>query len=190
MLYFAYGSNLNVEAMRRRCPAARPLERLVLPNSRLVFRGVADCIEEPGARCYGGVWKITAACERALDRYEGIGSGMYRKVYMSLENVPGERELMFYQMNSTGIFPPSVGYFETIRQGYRDFRIPVRFLFQALAASWDEKNPSHVERQRYARTGRPRLAALPVPTGLSGLGGKARAAGPRLESNQLFKRSV
>jgi hypothetical protein len=47
MLYFAYGSNLNIAGMAQRCPAAKPVSRFLLPNARLVFRGVADCIDDP-----------------------------------------------------------------------------------------------------------------------------------------------
>ena len=158
MIYFAYGSNLNLAAMKRRCPKAVPMGKFYLREARLVFRGVADCIHEAGSRCPGGLWRITPECEAALDIYEGIGSGMYRKEYVPLTGWKGEETLMFYVMNSTGIFPPSRGYFETIKQGYRDFRIPVAPLNEALKASYDDKAPSHVERQRHRRNGRPRLA--------------------------------
>lgn len=163
MLYFAYGSNLNFAAMARRCPAAKPLGKWTLPDSRLVFRGVADVAHEPGAKCIGGLWRITPACEAALDRYEGIGSGMYRKEYLDVAgDEEGEDRVMFYVMNSTGIFPPSRGYLETIRDGYRNFKLPMKHLHKAVRASWDDKAPSHVERRRHRRTGRPALAA-PIP---------------------------
>lgn len=158
MIYFAYGSNLNLAAMRYRCPKAKPLGRFALPESTLVFRGVADCPYSPGDSCEGGIWKITAECERALDRYEGLGSGFYRKELAPLTGIDGEEELMFYVMNSTGIFPPSQGYFETIKQGYRDFKIPLKGLIAARDASWEKKAPTHVERQRHRRKGRPPLA--------------------------------
>lgn len=160
-VYFAYGSNLNVEAMSRRCPDAVPLGKFILRDSRLVFRGVADCIYEEGAKCYGGLWKITPRCEAMLDRYEGYradGSGMYRKEIVPLTGLDGETELMLYTMNSTGIMPPSEGYLHTIMEGYEDFGLPLKPLREAVKASWSDKAPSYVERQRYRRTGRPRLA--------------------------------
>lgn len=161
MLYFAFGSNLNLRQMARRCPAAIPLQRFQLGDSRLVFRGVADCVYEPGSKCIGGLWRITPACLRALDAYEGIGSGMYRKEYTEVGRgkYAGE-QVMFYCMNSTGIFPPSTGYLAGIREGYRDFKIPVKHLEAAVRDSWDEKAPSHIERQRYRRTGRPTLSRV------------------------------
>ena len=67
MLYFAYGSNLSIETMQQRCPAARPLYPLRLLNSKLVFRAGADIAYKNGEECPGGVWSITPECEKALD---------------------------------------------------------------------------------------------------------------------------
>lgn len=158
MLYFAYGSNLNKRAMAHRCEAATSIGKFYLDDASLVFRGVADCISAPGARCPGGVWKITAACERALDRYEGIAHGLYSKEYLPIAGIPGEHELMLYVMNSTGIMPPSTGYLEVIKEGYRDFGLPLAPLHEAVQRSWDDKNKTRQERARYYRWGFPQLA--------------------------------
>jgi gamma-glutamylcyclotransferase (GGCT)/AIG2-like uncharacterized protein YtfP len=162
VLYFAYGSNLNRDAMARRCPDAKPIGALHLTDARLVFRGVADCIYEEGATCPGAVWKLTPECEAALDRYEGVSGGFYRKEYVTVTGFEGEDQMLLYVMNSTGIFPPSEGYYQTIRQGYRDFELPLKYLRAAVKASWDDKAPSHRERQRHRRNGRPTLVAMPV----------------------------
>jgi len=167
MLYFAYGSNLNLGQMRVRCPGATPVGALELPNWKLVFRGVADIVREDGATVQGGLWKITPECEAYLDRYEGFrpdqpDAGMYSKEYLLVDGLPdGETTIMVYTMNSTGIYPPSGGYFAGIKQGYRDFDLPLRPLIDALEKSYDDKAPSYIERQRMRRTGRPQLAARP-----------------------------
>ena len=166
-LMFAYGSNLNLDQMSRRCPAAVPLGRLLLKNWKLVFRGVADVIQEPGAVVYGGVWRITPACERALDVYEGVASGLYEKVYIPVKPTPhGETEMLVYCMTSTGIMPPSKYYLGVIQEGYEDFRMPKkarRMLAASVRESWDDKAPTHIERQRHRRKGRPALAGGPTP---------------------------
>lgn len=165
MLYFAYGSNLNKWQMARRCPRAVSLGRLKLPDWRLVFRGVADLIPDEGAFCWGGVWRITPECERALDYYEGVASGLYRKETIPIEPLAdGTNEMLVYVMNSDGVFPPSESYLASIVKGYRDFRLPKSAraaLNRAVAESWDDKAPSHMERQRHRRNGRPRLAERP-----------------------------
>jgi hypothetical protein len=169
MLYFAYGSNLHKKQMKRRCPAAEPLGALILPNTQLVFRGVADVIRVDGSDCPGGIWRITPECEEALDRYEGFrpdnpDGGMYRKELVQVDGLPdGETEIMLYTMNSTGIYPPSEGYYGTIVQGYKDFGLDAAPLRIALKHAHDCKHPSHIERKRTRRMGRPALAPRPVP---------------------------
>jgi len=167
MLYFAYGSNLNLDQMARRTPAAMPVSPYVLKDWKLVFRGVADIVPAEGETVQGGLWDLTPECEAALDRYEGFNaehpnSGMYRKVYLERGDLPnGETTVMIYVMRSTGIYPPSAGYFDGIKVGYRHFDLPVAPLFTALEASYDDKAPSHIERQRMRRNGRPRLKERP-----------------------------
>jgi gamma-glutamylcyclotransferase (GGCT)/AIG2-like uncharacterized protein YtfP len=159
---FAYGSNLCVAQMALRCPAARPLGRMVLRDWRLVFRGVADIVPEHGAVCHGGVWRISPACEYELDRYEGVSRGLYRREYIPIKPTAlGEVDMLVYLMNSTGVFPPSKDYLSVIREGYRDFgmkRAARAVLAEAVRAAWADKAPSHIERQRYRRDGRPGLA--------------------------------
>ena len=162
---FSYGSNLNIDGMARRCPAAVPIGEFQLPGWRLVFRGVADIIREEGAVCYGGIWRITPACERTLDVFEGVASGVYRREFIPIKPLQdGTNEVLIYTMSSTGIFPPSVDYLNVIRQGYRDFSMPKvgwHALSAAVRESWDDKAPSFLELWRYRREGRPPLAARP-----------------------------
>lgn len=164
-LYYAFGSNLHKGQMARRCPAAVSLGRLKLPGWRLVFRGVADCIPEEGAYCWGGVWRITPACEEALDDYEGVQHGLYRKEYIPIKRTAdGQTRMLIYCMNSNGIMPPSQGYLDVIQEGYFDHKMPKAAhaaLDQAVRDSWDDKAPSWIERQRYRRKGCPALAWRP-----------------------------
>ena len=61
--YAAYGSNLNKQQMRSRCPMAKPVSKAVLNGWQLVFRGVADIMPSPKAKVYLGIYSITPACE-------------------------------------------------------------------------------------------------------------------------------
>ena len=155
-LYFAYGSNLSLRAMKTRCPDAVPCGKFKLLDSKLVFRGVADCVFSKGDVCWGGLWKISAKDEATLDRCEGVSKGFYAKEYVEY----GDEKILLYRMNSEGIFPPSRDYFHVIKQGYRDFKLSMKSLNAAVHESWDKKAPSHWERQRYRRTGRPQLVKL------------------------------
>ena len=57
--YFAYGSNMNLEQMKYRCPAAEVVENVRLENYRLAFRGrapgngVATVLPEKGSYVEG-----------------------------------------------------------------------------------------------------------------------------------------
>ena len=77
-LYFAYGSNINLDQMRYRCPDATVYGQAVLDNYDLRFRGSGVATVEPkeGACVYGLLWELTDQCEASLDRYEGYPCSM------------------------------------------------------------------------------------------------------------------
>jgi Gamma-glutamyl cyclotransferase, AIG2-like len=164
-LYFAYGSNLSKVQMHCRCPDAVPVGSLTLEDWTLVFRAVADIAPSPGDTVQGAVWKLSPSDEATLDQCEGIAKGTYRKVYIPIEpfDFAGDHhtDMLVYVMNSTGIMPPTISYLRTIRDGYRDFALPLAALDDAVERSHDDKAPSHIERQRRMRSGRPPLAARP-----------------------------
>ena len=78
--YFAYGSNMNLEQMKYRCPVAEVVENVRLENYRSGIsrkgpgNGVATVLPEKGSCVEGVLWKITEACEKNLDFYEGFPS--------------------------------------------------------------------------------------------------------------------
>jgi|TARA_R100000951_G_scaffold114509_1_gene119536 hypothetical protein len=129
MLYFAYGSNLNKAQMARRCPQAKPLGAAYFVGWRLVFRGVADIEPAPVTEMLPvGIWEITPKCLQALDVYEGVSGGLYRRVHIN--------GILTYRMNSSGYSRPSQGYLESIEQGYRDFGLDASELYHAR--DWEE----------------------------------------------------
>jgi gamma-glutamylcyclotransferase (GGCT)/AIG2-like uncharacterized protein YtfP len=125
-LYFAYGANLNLEGMRFRCPAARPASAFLLHDYRLAFSGVATIQPCPGETVSGALWEITQECEDNLDVFEGFPF-LYSKIYLAQSNM----EFMAYVMNDDPPAAPSRSYFNTIREGYRDWDLPVSELQRA-----------------------------------------------------------
>lgn len=164
MLYFAYGSNLCIDHMRRRCPEAEPLRAMPVKDAALVFRGVADVTLRKNSFVQGGLWRITDECEKSLDRFEGVASKLYLKRYLQVRNEKGAVEdCLLYQMRiSKGIMPPAEAYLETIAQGYRDFDLDLAYLDAALQESWGSKKITETLRERHVRRGRPKLAS-PAP---------------------------
>ena len=63
-LYFAYGSNMNLNQMAFRCPDAEVVESVRLEGYRLAFRtngggnGVATILPEEGSYVDGVLWRI------------------------------------------------------------------------------------------------------------------------------------
>lgn len=139
-LYFAYGSNINLEQMAVRCPAATPVCPVALDNYRLAFRGsfnfngVATIIPAQGEKVYGLLWRITLACEQALDRYEGYPR-LYGKEQVTVRDRNGQQyPVMVYIMAREFCLDPaepSQSYFAGIVQGCKQNGIPVRPLFEA-----------------------------------------------------------
>ena len=72
-LYFAYGSNINLNQMEYRCPDASVVGPVTLENYELLFRrgGFATIAPKEGETVQGLLWNLTPECERSLDRYEG-----------------------------------------------------------------------------------------------------------------------
>lgn len=81
-LYFAYGSNMDIAAMSVRCPRSTALGpgRLMRHRFVLMADGYASVERAPRSVVHGVVWDIALADMRALDEYEAIASGLYRKI--------------------------------------------------------------------------------------------------------------
>lgn len=144
--YVAYGSNLNVRQMLMRCPTARMIGTSVIKDYRLMFKGSQTgsylTIEsELGSEVPVGVWAVSAADERALDRYEGYPSFYYKKEL----NLPitgirtgkiRQRDAFVYIMNERRLLgTPTDLYLQTCVQGYMDFRFDLDVLFEAYRFS-------------------------------------------------------
>ena len=143
-LYMAYGSNLNKDQMRYRCPTARAVGSAMIYGHERVFRGVADIMKSKDPNMYipVGIWEIEPADEYALDAYEGYrpdepSEGLYDKI-----KVAG---IMTYQMTRRDIAKPSKQYFNTILQGYHDFGLDTNYLLDAAGwAQYEEEQRDNV----------------------------------------------
>lgn len=131
LIYGAYGSNLNRNQMRFRCPGSRPLEGTILKNWKLVFKGVADIEESSGEEVFLGLYQITSNCESSLDLYEE-----HPKIYIKKKIflfINGKKiQVMFYVMNTTFKYgPPSQKYYNAIEKGYKDWGFDKNKLIRA-----------------------------------------------------------
>jgi gamma-glutamylcyclotransferase (GGCT)/AIG2-like uncharacterized protein YtfP len=80
-LYFAYGSNMDLEQMAIRCPNAIALGTTRVEGYEFLInsRGVASIRPKPGASVEGVVFALTPECNAALDRYEGVRWNTYSR---------------------------------------------------------------------------------------------------------------
>lgn len=77
--YFAYGSNLDADQMRERCPSAQPGERARLDGHRLGFThfskrwdgGAADLLPASDSSVWGVLYRLHVDDLEHLDRFEG-----------------------------------------------------------------------------------------------------------------------
>lgn len=140
-LYFAYGSNINLEQMAFRCPRAEVVGPVTLDNYELLFRGnhthfgVATIRPKEGSQVPGLLWELTPACEQSLDRYEGYPS-FYEKETVSVRDREGNIiPCMVYVMTRERMRSPALpsqSYYEGIRQGYQENGLPLEALDQAV----------------------------------------------------------
>ena len=89
-LYFAYGANMNVSAMARRCPRSKALglARLVRHRLAVMREGWLTVARDPRSAVHGVLWDLALADVAALDRYEGLPQGLYAKLTQPVVDEP------------------------------------------------------------------------------------------------------
>ena len=127
MFYFAYGSNLNRKQMKQRCPDAKAKVSATLHHYRLIFcgwsrsfhGGTASIIAQRGQRTLGGVYEISDACVRKLDRYEGYPI-TYDRINIIVNTDAGEaiEAFTYIKKQQSEETKPSPEYLKIIKQGY------------------------------------------------------------------------
>lgn len=140
-LYFAYGSNMNLNQMAYRCPDAQVVGTVRLEGYRLAFcgngggRGVATILPDEGSYVEGVLWRISARDERNLDCYEGFPH-LYGKEKVGVKGQNGRsREVMAYTMNAPYKDHPAIPsriYLEGILHGCMQNNIPVGPVLAAI----------------------------------------------------------
>lgn len=136
--YIAYGSNLNLRQMAKRCPTAVVAGKGELKDHELLFRGrrqsaVATVEPKEGASVPVLIWEIGPEDEKNLDVYEGYPR-LYGKKDLLVETEGGQEHIMAYVMqDGREIGTPSPAYLETITVGYLDAGFDVERLAQSLS---------------------------------------------------------
>jgi len=130
-LYFAYGANMAVRDMRKRCPGATLLGTAKLCNWRfqIAREGFATVVSDPGKTVFGTLWRLTLRDLRALDAYEEIDRGVYIRAKIDFRprrgaGVPG----IIYITANAGPGRPQWRYIRGIVESAPRFKFPAAYL--------------------------------------------------------------
>jgi len=116
-LYFAYGSNMDMQQMNTRCPSAKFVGISNIKNFDYYIddRGVASLRPKVGATAYGILWDIRDPDDwRRLDFYEGVRHDYYRRHYIQDEDLAGDQSCAIYISTTATTGNPRPGYQEKI----------------------------------------------------------------------------
>ena len=139
-LYYAYGSNMDHEQMRERCPGGRFREAARLTSYRLAFTrysrnrggGVADIVSDPTAEVWGALWEVTEEHLTALDRYEGARRDppACERIEVTVEAAGVPASAIAYRVVQPleGDLRPSTEYRDALVRGARASGLPSAYL--------------------------------------------------------------
>ena len=130
--YFAYGSNLHHLQMKKRCPNCKYIKKIFLNDYQMTFRskyGAADIEKKKGKKVFGALYIISKTAEKRLDLYEEYPT-LYKKKYF---NYNGKRVMTYIMPKKTKLVKPTTRYLNIIKQGYKDCKLNIKSLNQALS---------------------------------------------------------
>jgi len=137
--YFAYGSNLCVEQMARRCPGAvNPRPATLADHDWLINeRGVATVEPFHGSHVHGVLWQLTDHDLATLDSAEGVPV-RYRRDRLTVHTDDGPSEAWVYIDHRVDPGAPRPGYLERIIDAATHHGLPHRWV--EFLERWD---PAH-----------------------------------------------
>jgi gamma-glutamylcyclotransferase len=138
--YFAFGSNMLFERLKKRVPSARRLGTATLRGYTLRFNkvskdgsGKANIVPSPDplALVYGVLYYLDDVERRLLDKAEGLGKG-YQVRYLRVRRDGAEEEEAFAYVAAPGAIrddlPPFQWYRDIVIQGAAQNRLPESYV--------------------------------------------------------------
>jgi gamma-glutamylcyclotransferase (GGCT)/AIG2-like uncharacterized protein YtfP len=126
MLHFAYGSNMHLGLMRARCPDAGVVGRALLRDHRFVITrdGYASVVAARGSVVHGLLWRLSPRDLAALDAYENIDAGLFRRVLLSVQAEGRSVKAIVYIGRSRAPGRARAGYMELVAMAAREAGLP------------------------------------------------------------------
>lgn len=130
-IHFAYGSNMSRGHMAARCPGARPIGPAKLGGWRFIITrdGYASIVPSAGSVVHGVAWRVTPRDLAALNAYEALDSGLYRRCMLSVRCDERRLPALTYVGRSQAAGRPRPGYQNTIVvPAAQDWGLPATYI--------------------------------------------------------------
>ena len=126
MLNFAYGSNMSREPMRQRCPGAQMIGTATLRRHRFIImaNGYASVVPASSSEVHGILWRVTPRDLVALDAYEDVAGGLYRRVMRPVIHNSTTVTALVYSGCEPREGAPRRGYMELVLRSAREAGLP------------------------------------------------------------------
>lgn len=140
VLYVAYGSNINLEQMKYRCPNSVVVGTTMLKGYELQFKYHATIEPNKESEVPVLLWELDSQDENYLDKYEGYPR-YYRKEKLTIDFNGNSVEAMVYVMNGNiPLQSPSAEYYNIIEEGYKENGLDISYLETALEEAVQSEN--------------------------------------------------
>lgn len=140
-LHFAYGSNMSRPLMQRRCAGAKALGPAQLVGWRFVITtdGYASVVLAPGKVVHGVLWRVTPRDRAALNAYESLATGLYRRRMLPVTYEGRRVSALVYVGRAAPPGRPRPGYGAIVVKAARDWALPESYtlsLARLASARW------------------------------------------------------
>jgi gamma-glutamylcyclotransferase (GGCT)/AIG2-like uncharacterized protein YtfP len=130
MLYFAYGSNMSPALMGRHCPAAAALGTARLAGWRFMImrNGYASIVPAQAAQVHGVLWRLSPRDLAALDAYESVDSGLYRRRMLAVAHRGRRVSALVYLGRERAEGRPTPAYQRIVVAAAREWDLPAAYI--------------------------------------------------------------
>jgi gamma-glutamylcyclotransferase (GGCT)/AIG2-like uncharacterized protein YtfP len=129
-LYFAYGTNMDRAGMRVRCPGARAIGTGSLQGWRLLVmrNGYVSIARQPEANVHGVLWRLGPRDLAALDAYEAVDAGLYRRRVLPVLADGRQTSAQVYVGRSSTPGRPRPGHLPLVIAAAQSWNLPAAYL--------------------------------------------------------------
>jgi gamma-glutamylcyclotransferase (GGCT)/AIG2-like uncharacterized protein YtfP len=146
--YFAYGSNMDQQQMKERCPESKLLGKGIVLGYKLVFTiyspkrkcGCADIVSSPKDEVWGLIYSVSENDLKRLDEYEKAPIS-YKRIQVEVMDESGNKvKAETYEVvnKSPEYLKPSRDYLSKLTTAAKTFSFPEKY--QKMLNNFETKN--------------------------------------------------